>query len=195
MIIKIRLPKEAVKEFRSIKSNSPFLCCTTLFNFSSHFTSLFFSFVQRPKNLKQKSWCVRTHFYFVVDNHLHRFVVKKCDVERVKKITIQDVARYANVSAGTIDRVIHNRGKVSPEKRHKVKEAIKKLNFNPNLLARTLAMGKTFSVSTLIPSAPYPGHYWSMPCQGIDLAATRYKDYGIITENHFYDKGLKFEGA
>ncbi len=108
-------------------------------------------------------------------------------VERVKKITIQDVARYANVSVGTIDRVIHNRGKVSPEKRHKIKEAIKKLNFNPNLLARTLAMGKTFSISTLIPAAPFPRHYWSMPFQGIELAANRYKDYGIITENHFYD--------
>ncbi|HDR52127.1 MAG TPA: LacI family transcriptional regulator, partial [Mariniphaga anaerophila] len=48
-------------------------------------------------------------------------------MERTKKVTIQDVARYANVSVGTIDRVIHNRGKVSPEKRKKVEDAIEKL--------------------------------------------------------------------
>ena len=53
-------------------------------------------------------------------------------MDKTKKITIQDVARYANVSVGTIDRVIHNRGKVSIEKKQKIEEAIKKLNFNFN---------------------------------------------------------------
>jgi LacI family transcriptional regulator len=108
-------------------------------------------------------------------------------VERIKKITIQDVARHANVSVGTIDRVIHNRGRVSPEKRKKVEEAIKKLNFNPNLLARTLALGNQFSVSVLIPSAPSTGHYWYMPLQGLEMAAAQFKDYGIITDYFFYD--------
>ena len=91
-------------------------------------------------------------------------------MDRTKKITIQDVAKYANVSVGTIDRVIHNRGKVSAEKKQKIEEAIKKLNFNPNLLARTLALGNRFIICTLFPSAPYPGHYWSIPKRGIDYA-------------------------
>ncbi len=108
-------------------------------------------------------------------------------MERTKKITIQDVARYTNVSVGTIDRVIHNRGRVSPEKRKKVEEAIKKLNFNPNMLARTLALGNQFTVCALIPSVPSPGHYWSMPLQGLEMAAAQFKDYGIITEYFFYD--------
>lgn len=108
-------------------------------------------------------------------------------MERTKKVTIQDVARYANVSVGTIDRVIHNRGKVSPEKRKKIEEAIKKLDFNPNMLARTLALGNQFTVCVLIPSAPSPGHYWNMPLQGLEMAAAQFKDYGIITEYFFYD--------
>jgi LacI family transcriptional regulator len=132
--------------------------------------------------------CVRTHIYFDIDNHLYRFAsTNKRSVERIKKVTIQDVARYANVSAGTIDRVIHNRGRVSKEKRKKVEDAIKKLNFNPNLLARTLALGHSFAVCTLIPAAPHPRHYWSMPLQGIETSALQYKDYGIITDYHFYD--------
>ena len=108
-------------------------------------------------------------------------------MDRTKKVTIQDVARYANVSAGTIDRVIHNRGRVSPEKRRKVEEAIKKLNFNPNMLARTLALGNQFTVCVLIPSAPSPGHYWTMPLHGLEMAATQFKDYGVIAEYFFYD--------
>ncbi|MDD2380270.1 MAG: LacI family DNA-binding transcriptional regulator [Mariniphaga sp.] len=108
-------------------------------------------------------------------------------MERTKKITIQDVARYARVSAGTIDRVIHNRGRVSAEKRKKVEEAIKILNFNPNLLARTLALGKSFSVCALIPAAPSPRNYWNMPLQGIKTSAFRYMDFGMRLQYHFYD--------
>jgi LacI family transcriptional regulator len=38
-----------------------------------------------------------------------------------KRITIQDIARHANVSTGTVDRVIHNRGKVTEDKKKKLK--------------------------------------------------------------------------
>lgn len=107
-------------------------------------------------------------------------------MEKSKKVTIQDVANYANVSVGTIDRVIHNRGKVSPEKKQKIEEAIKKLNFYPNLLARTLALGSRFVVCALIPSAPYPGHYWSIPKDGLDKGETMYKDFGMVVDVFYF---------
>ncbi len=104
-----------------------------------------------------------------------------------KKITIQDIANYTNISVGTIDRVIHKRGKVSPDKRKKIEEAIDKLNFNPNLLARTLALGKDFFVCVLIPKETYPGQYWSLPRRGIENAGTQFKDFGIITKRYFFN--------
>lgn len=107
-------------------------------------------------------------------------------MDRTKKITIQDVAKYANVSVGTIDRVIHNRGKVSADKKKKIEDAIEKLNFNPNLLARTLALGNRFLICTLLPAFPNPGHYWSIPKSGIDRAETMYSDFGIVTDSYFY---------
>ena len=107
-------------------------------------------------------------------------------MEKTRKVTIQDVAKYANVSAGTIDRVIHNRGKVSAEKKKKIEEAIKKLNFNPNLLARTLALGKDFVICALVPEAPYEGHYWSVPKSGIERAEAMYKDFGVSVDSYFY---------
>jgi hypothetical protein len=96
--------------------------------------------------------CVRTHKYFEIDNHLLRFVLINTEpMHRNRKVTLQDVARYANVSVGTIDRVLHKRGKVSPEKLRVVEEAISKLNFNPNQLARTLALGNQFNICILMP--------------------------------------------
>lgn len=108
-------------------------------------------------------------------------------MEHVKRITIQDVADYANVSVGTIDRVIHKRGKVSDEKKARVEAAIKELNFNPNLLARTLALGKQFVICALIPSSPYPGHYWSIPKTGIERAESMFKDFGLAVEVFPFD--------
>ncbi|HZH71365.1 MAG TPA: LacI family DNA-binding transcriptional regulator [Mariniphaga sp.] len=105
----------------------------------------------------------------------------------VKKITLQDVARHAGVSTGTIDRVIHNRGKVSAEKKARVEKAIKELKFNPNLLARTLALGHQYQVCVLVPSASSSSHYWSMPINGIEIASQQFKDYGIVTELFLYD--------
>lgn len=108
-------------------------------------------------------------------------------MEKAKKITILDVARFANVSAGTIDRVIHNRGKVSPEKKKKVEEAIRKLNFNPNILARTLALGNRFNICILIPAPETSGHYWSIPREGIDQAIALYSDYGFSVRYYLYN--------
>jgi LacI family transcriptional regulator len=108
-------------------------------------------------------------------------------MDRSKKITIQDVAKYANVSVGTIDRVIHNRGNVSADKKLKVEEAIKKLNFNPNQLARALALGNQYFICTLIPFDPSSQHYWSIPKRGVEQAAGLYKDFGITSESFFYN--------
>ncbi|MEQ6119172.1 substrate-binding domain-containing protein [Reichenbachiella sp. MALMAid0571] len=103
-----------------------------------------------------------------------------------KKTTIQDIANYANVSVGTIDRVIHNRGKVSPLKKKKIEEAIKLLDFNPNLLARTLALGKQFRVCSLFPEAKNSGNYWNLPKKGIEQVANTYRDFGIVLDSHEY---------
>lgn len=103
-----------------------------------------------------------------------------------KKTTIQDLANYANVSIGTIDRVIHKRGKVSEAKKKKVEEAIKELGFNPNLLARTLALGQQFMVCSLLPEARSPDSYWTLPKKGIAQAIEGHRDFGMQLEAFEY---------
>ncbi len=53
-------------------------------------------------------------------------------------ITIRDIAKSANVSIATVSRVLNDPKHVSEEKRIKVENAIKELEFKPNALARGL---------------------------------------------------------
>ena len=62
-----------------------------------------------------------------------------------------DIARLSGVSIGTVDRVIHERGKVSESAKNRVIQAISSLNYKPNLLARSLRLKTNLSVSVLIP--------------------------------------------
>ena len=55
------------------------------------------------------------------------------------KVTINDVAKAAGVSKGTVDRVLHNRGEVSRKSKEKVLKVIEELGFKPNLYASLLA--------------------------------------------------------
>ncbi len=103
-----------------------------------------------------------------------------------KRITIQDIARYAKVSAGTVDRVIHKRGKVSGDKKKKVEDAVRELDFNPNLLARALAMKNQFTVCSLFPQSFPENEYWHLPKQGAEQAAGELKDFGLFLDMFYY---------
>ena len=56
--------------------------------------------------------------------------------------TIKEIAKRAGVSVGTVDRVIHNRGDVNEQTKKLVEEIIKELNYQPNSVARALAIKK-----------------------------------------------------
>ena len=63
-------------------------------------------------------------------------------MQKNKNIRLTDIARMANVSVGTVDRVIHNRGRVSEENIRRVKEIMEQVGYKPNLIARSLAVKK-----------------------------------------------------
>ncbi len=67
------------------------------------------------------------------------------------KITILDVAKKADVSFGTVSRVINNDVHVRPATRERVLEAIDRLGFTANRHARILAGGKSGTVGVLAP--------------------------------------------
>jgi len=64
-----------------------------------------------------------------------------------KNVTRDDVAKLANVSSSIVSYVINNTRNVSPEKRQRVLDAIKELNYTPNIAARGLKFQKTFHIA------------------------------------------------
>lgn len=95
-----------------------------------------------------------------------------------KTVTIKDIALKAKVSTGTVDRVLHERGKVSEKVKEKVLKIIKEMNYEPNLMARALGSSKKYQLAALIPDEQYDP-YWHDPKMGIIKAEKELKQYGI----------------
>ena len=68
------------------------------------------------------------------------------------KITIQDVAKKANVSVATVSRVMNGNYPVKPETRETVLKVIKELNYIPNMQARELTKQKSTTIGVIVPS-------------------------------------------
>lgn len=68
---------------------------------------------------------------------------------------IYDVAREAKVSVFTVSSVI-NRGQVSAPLQRRVETAIRKLNYRPNLLARSLAKRQTHTIGIIVTDIANP---------------------------------------
>ncbi|SHE64108.1 transcriptional regulator, LacI family [Seinonella peptonophila] len=64
--------------------------------------------------------------------------------------TIKDVARMAGVSPSTVSRVIANSHLISFETKKRVKKAMKKLNYVPNAIARSLARKFTSTIAVAV---------------------------------------------
>src|SRR5437868_14677931 len=73
-----------------------------------------------------------------------------------KAPSIYDVAREAKVSVFTVSAVINDTGRVSATLGRRVEAAIRKLNYRPNLLARSLAKQKTHTLGMVVTDIANP---------------------------------------
>lgn len=64
--------------------------------------------------------------------------------------TIIDVSRLAGVSPAAVSRAFAKEASISPEKRQAVIEAARKLNYRPNLLARSLITGRSLIIGIVL---------------------------------------------
>ncbi|WP_323710891.1 LacI family DNA-binding transcriptional regulator [Mammaliicoccus lentus] len=72
------------------------------------------------------------------------------------KPKLDDVAKLANVSKTTVSRVLNKRGYLSQETIDKVYDAMEKLNYQPNTVARQLYNKKTNIIGLLFPTVSNP---------------------------------------
>ncbi len=104
-----------------------------------------------------------------------------------KRIRIKDIAVLAGVSAGTVDRVLHNRGEVSERSREKVEKVLQEMQFRPNFHAAALANKRSYRLSCLIPEY-IDGEYWEAVERGIRLASDEFRDLNISISVLFFDQ-------
>ena len=79
-----------------------------------------------------------------------------------KKFTIKDIAELSGVSKGTVDRVLHGRGKVSEKALKSVEKVLKEIDYQPNPMARSLKNNKIYTICVILPD-PEQDAYW-IPC-------------------------------
>lgn len=102
--------------------------------------------------------------------------------------TIKDIARMAGVSAGTVDRVLHNRGDVSPKSKVKVQKVLDEIHYQPNVFAIGLAAKKKYSFICLIPYN-IENDYWHSVVGGIERAKQELRPFNINVSYLCYDHG------
>ncbi len=91
--------------------------------------------------------------------------------------TIKDVSREAGISIGTVSRVLNNRGYISEKTREKVYETMKRLNYQPNEVARSLSKKSSTIIGLVVPQIENP--YFASLTSYIEHFASE-RDYQIL---------------
>lgn len=104
-----------------------------------------------------------------------------------KNIRIKDIARLAGVSKGTVDRVLHKRGRVSAEAYAKVMKVLAEIDYKPNLIARTLSSNKNYRIIALLPD-PAADEYWAQTREGILQAQAEWTYYNVTIDLFLFDQ-------
>jgi len=94
---------------------------------------------------------------------------------------IKRIAKLANVSIGTVDRVLHNRGGVSKQTESKILKIIKETGYHKNLTASRLKLAsvKKIKFAVLTPKIQDEYSYWKLPKLGVSEAVDELKELGV----------------
>jgi len=107
-----------------------------------------------------------------------------------QQLTIKQIAALAGVSVGTVDRVLHNRGRVSQEALNAVQAVLDTQEYKYNIHTSAVAFKKTRKVFKIVVTIPFSekGEYWDLIKAGIDKAFSEYSDISISSEFVFFDQ-------
>ncbi len=94
------------------------------------------------------------------------------------RVTIEDVAREADVSIATVSRYINGRsGAMSPATRDRLEAVIERLGYVPNSAAQSLKTGRTNLIGIAVAEISHV--YWSTILAGVETACQR-RGYGVL---------------
>jgi len=71
-------------------------------------------------------------------------------------VRLKDIARDLGVSVVTVSKVLRGNSDISEATRRRVLKRMKDLNYQPNMMARGLASGRTYTVGLVVPDLVHP---------------------------------------
>ncbi len=101
------------------------------------------------------------------------------------QVTIRDVARAAGVGVGTISRVLNSSPQVSGEMRARALQAIKRLGFRPNALARRVLRQRSEMVCFLLSNRDFLHPFHARILQGVESYASAVKQHVLFAALHY----------
>ncbi|MBA4263513.1 MAG: LacI family transcriptional regulator [Comamonadaceae bacterium] len=107
-----------------------------------------------------------------------------------KRVTLKEVALAARVSTATVSRVLSSPNVVSASTREQVMAAVRKLDYQPDAVARTLASGQSRTVGCVVPTLDHAIFARSTQAMQTTLARAGYQ---LLIASHEYDLDTEFE--
>lgn len=101
--------------------------------------------------------------------------------------TLQDIALAVGVTPTTVANALKGRGNVSEATRNRILQCAKELRYQPNMLARSLAQGKTYTLGFLLPTIANP--FYPEIAEAIERTAHQHS-YQMLLCNTLYDSAL-----
>ena len=87
-----------------------------------------------------------------------------------RRPTMKDVAEHARVSISTVSYVLNGTGSVAPERRHRVLDAVRVLEYSPNESARSLKRRSASTIGLVVPELT--NQFFAMVAEGVQKAAS-----------------------
>lgn len=102
--------------------------------------------------------------------------------------TIKKIAQITGVSIGTVDRALHNRGRVSEKTKLNILKAAEEIGYKTNIFARNLKLSKVHKFCVFMPHTKCDNNYWQIPYLGINRAVKELSHYKFSVDFVFYNK-------
>lgn len=97
-------------------------------------------------------------------------------------VTIKKIAELAGVSTGTVDRALHDRGRVNPKVAQRIKQIALELDYRPNAVAKSLSTRNRNLKITVILHVQNMNVFFQDVIAGIKKCKEEIKDFGIAVE-------------
>ena len=105
-------------------------------------------------------------------------------------VRLKDIAKDVGVSVVTVSKVLRNHTDIGEETRQRVLARMKELNYRPNLAARALVTGRSFTMGLVVPGLVHS--FFGEIAKGL-ATAIRAGGYSLLISSSFEDPELERE--